>query len=262
MTSVTARHIALAGLAAVLAALAGCRGERSDKPPRQFLPDMDDQPKYKAQAESGFFADNRTMRVPDPRSVPFGRTGQVAFSPVSDDPDALTPSVIQRQRADLARLDDAFYRGLNADGSYAEFIPPSVTVDRALLARGRERFDIYCSVCHGVTGNGLGPVGQQWSYPIPTYHQDQYRPGGEKGQDGYLFHVIRNGVPNAPGVQPPMKMPAYADRVSERDAWAIVAYIRALQVSRQAPFDELSPSDRSQISSVETDAPLSQEARK
>lgn len=259
----TIRRVALVGLAATLAALAGCRGERSNKPPRQFLPDMDDQPKYKAQAESEFFADGRTMRDIDPRAVAFGRTGQVAYSPVSDDPDAITPQTIQRQRADLLRADDAYYRGVDGEGNYVRLIPASIPVSDQLLRRGRERFDIYCSVCHGVAGDGMGMVGQQWSYPIPSFHQDQYRQGGEKGQDGYLFHVIRNGVPNAPGVQPPLKMPSYADRVSERDAWAIVAYLRALQASHQVPVDELPVSDRTRLAGAgAADEPVSQEARK
>lgn len=226
--------VALACVASV-APSAGCRGDRTGKPPRQFFPDMDDQAKYKAQAESTFFADGRTMREPPRGTMPFGSTSVMGWGG-SEQEQAQAASWVSRDRADLLRADDAFYLGQNPDGSWVDVIP--VAVDRDLLERGRERYNIYCIVCHGAVGDGKGTVGLSWAYDLPTWHQDQYRRGGEKGQDGYLFHVIRNGVANAPGVQPPLKMPSYASQVSERDAWAIVGYLRALQEARSVPVRE------------------------
>ena len=102
-------------------------------------------------------------------------------------------------------------------------------------------------VCHNANGDGKGPVGNLWSYPLPTFHDTQYQPGEEKGADGYLFHVIRNGVPNAPGMMPALRMPAYRNQVNERDAWAIVAYVRALQASRAMPLNEVPAAQRREL---------------
>ena len=110
-----------------------------------------------------------------------------------------------------------------------------------MINRGQERFNIYCSVCHGFKGEGGDPknlkggvVGQRWLSPVPSYHDPKYSDSKVKtGQDGYIFSVIRNGVPDTEGK--PLKMPSYADKVGELDAWAIVAYVRVLQRSWHEP---------------------------
>lgn len=250
-------------LAALVAggALAGCRGERTAQRPRQFFPDMDEQPKYKAQAKSTFFKDyvdedgkrfGRTMREPVVGTVAFGRKAWgnefegVDFS----------------RRSDYLKADDQFYRGvspvLDADGRpvfdadgkpreiYLERMP--VAVNEELLALGQKKFEIFCIVCHGGTGMGDGLVGVRWSYPLPSWHTEQYQRGGEKGQDGYFFHVIRNGVPNVGESAPyPLKMQSYASKLSERESWAIIAYIRALQMSQSAPIDQLPERVRTEL---------------
>jgi len=228
-----ARLVAICLAAAPLGALAGCREDRSGEPPRQFFPGLDDQPKYKTQTEHAFFPDGRSARPPASGSVPFGRDYQPAAA-----------------RDAFLREDDALYRGTAPDGSWLERIPvESVLRDgesfRDLVELGRETFDIYCLPCHGGLAIGglsapyAGMVGARWSTPIPNLHGEQYQPGGERGQDGYLFHVIRNGVANEPGQQPPLRMPSYAEVVNEREAWAVVAYLRALQRSRSASFESL-----------------------
>lgn len=226
-------------LLALLAPLAGgCRGDRTDKPPRQFFPDMDDSPKVKPQTQSYFFEDGRAMREPVAGTAPFGR--HASLRPAS----AEAQRLIAMERDDMLAEDDALYRGVNPDGSYVERAPvrallgvaPGQPIDpqavASIIAQGREQFQINCLPCHGASGDGDGLVGQRWSAPIPSYHQPQYYPGGEKGQDGYIFHVIRNGVANTPGAEPPLRMPSYAENVSPREAWAIVLYIRALQRTR------------------------------
>lgn len=227
---------------ACVAASGGCRGERSNKPPRQFLPDMDDQPKYKAQSTSHFFQDfedksdgvkyGRTMRQPVAGTVPFGHYTEVGAASGFD---------FDTRRGDIVKEDPRFYTGKNPDGSWVQYIP--ARVDEAFVALGRENFGIYCLPCHGALGDGLGTVGIRWSYALPTWHQEQYLHGGEKGDDGYLFDVIRHGVPN-PGGAYPYKMPPYAAKVSERESWAIVAYLRVLQAAHESNISDLPDTDR------------------
>lgn len=216
---------ALIGLSAAL--LTGCRGDREDKPPRQFFPDMDDSPKWKAQSETEFFPDQRTMRPPVEGAVAYGRWGYNTPELLADE--ALAEQVLDR--ADLLAEDDAFYRGRGPDGRYITTIPTDVTPE--LIARGRERFNIYCAVCHGYTGSGDGMVGQRWTgLTVANFHDPKYTDPNEpdqKSADGYLFNVALDGIidPNTGAI----RMPPYRHALSERDAWAIVAYIRVLQES-------------------------------
>ncbi len=247
----TGGAIALAAIAGA-GLVAGCRGDRSDKSPRQFFPDMDDSPKWKPQTPSPMYADGRAMRQPPAGVVAFGRVDFVSDAPWAAD--------FTTQRADLLREDDALYRGVvgrSADGLrniYATRIP--IPVNRALLERGQERFNIYCAVCHGYTGEGAQPdsaqtpggsgafVGRRWGAPVPTYHDPKYSDPNEpdgKGTDGFLFYTAMHGVVDpATGAQ---RMPSYAHALSERDAWAVVAYIRALQASQRGTLADV-PADR------------------
>lgn len=105
-----------------------------------------------------------------------------------------------------------------------------------LLARGRERFGIFCSPCHGAGGDGTGMVVQR-GMPRPTsYHDDRLR----SAEDQYFFDVITNGHG---------AMYSYAARVPPADRWAIVAYIRALQLSRQASLDDVPADERARLES-------------
>jgi mono/diheme cytochrome c family protein len=247
-TQNTITSLALLAVAGVCVAgvLSGCRGDRSDKPPRQFFPDMDDAPKWKPQSESDFFADGRTMRVPVTGTVAFGRQGFVSSDDWADP--------FMQQRADLLKDDPAHYEGTNPDGSWVEMIPATVPVDAKLLARGQERYNISCSSCHGYLGDGKGMVGQAWSYPLPNFHDAKYQPGAteevvaadgrrvnrlaQTGLDGYIFHTARYGIAAAQHGQP-AKMPGYAHALTHEDSWAIVAYIRALQAQRRGTIDDV-----------------------
>jgi mono/diheme cytochrome c family protein len=236
-------------------ALAGCRGDVSENAPRQFLPDMDDQPKVKAQTESTFYAEytdedgnayGRSMRPPVPGTVPFGREAFVA--PIA--------GIDFSQREELLRPDDVVSTGrvltMNGEApvldefgnptfTYIERIPIPVTAE--LVRLGEKKFNIFCMPCHGQTGAGDGLVGERWSYALPTFHQEKNYPGGETGQDGLIFHIIRNGVAN-PGGQWPLKMPSYARKLSIEETWAVVAYIRALQINQRAKPDMLPENER------------------
>jgi mono/diheme cytochrome c family protein len=104
-----------------------------------------------------------------------------------------------------------------------------VAVDLALLQRGEERYKIFCSPCHGLQGDGNGMVAMRGMKHPPSYHQLRLR----QVPNGYLFDVVTNGFG---------QMLGYSAQISRRDTWAIIAYIRALQFSRNAPVSEL-PSD-------------------
>lgn len=229
-------------LAAAAAALPGCRGERSDEPPRQFLPDMDDQQKFKPQSETMFFADGRSMRPAVNGTVAFGRSANPA-----------APG-----RDLLLEADRGFATGTSGDGKYLDYIPESaiarfgdVQKDKqaaltAMMLRGQERFNIYCAACHGYTGEGAVPitqdnpsgaggmVGRRWASAPPSYHDPKYSDRAvDTGRDGYLFHVVREGVYDVDATTKERKyrMPAYGHAVNPTDAWAIVSYMRAIQAS-------------------------------
>jgi mono/diheme cytochrome c family protein len=215
----------------VVSSLPGCRGERSDKPPHQFFPDLDDAPKWKPQTASEFFADGRTMRRPVEGTVAYGRFD-------FDYAEASWTEPFKAERDDFLKDGDAYYRGEESPGKYIRTIPIAVTPE--LLARGAERFNIYCAVCHGYNGSGNGMVGQRWTgLTVANFHDPKYTDPSEpdqKSADGFIFHTAMEGVPNPADIKSP-KMPGYRHALSERDVWAIVAHIRALQQS--VPLDQV-----------------------
>ncbi len=224
--------------------LAGCRGERSEKPPRQLFPDLDDQPRFKVQRQTEFFEDGRTMRPVVEGTVPWGRTPVDVEAEVFDGEAWAADYRVQRAR--FLAEDDAIYLGETGTGGeetdpsrWIERIP--ITVDRELIELGRKNFNIYCATCHGYEGDGMGTVGQRWAGQIvANYHDPKYKdPAQFTGRDGYLFYVGRNGLYDANGA---LRMPPFKHAVDEREMWGIVAYIRALQASRGVPVDsELVP---------------------
>lgn len=127
--------------------------------------------------------------------------------------------------------DEAFFTG-KVEGKLVAELPLSVNV--GLLARGRERFDIFCSVCHGLNGNGNGMIVQRGFPNPPTFHLERLR----EAPDGHFFDVITNGY----GVMYP-----YGSRVEPEDRWSIVAYIRALQLSRAVSWDDLLPEEQQKL---------------
>jgi mono/diheme cytochrome c family protein len=191
----------LLSLAIMLGLLAGCRGQTSrENTPIVGIRNMYDQPRYEMQSESDFFSDHRTMRP-------------LVEGVVAHDED-VDPQVA------LGRLED--------ESGYVMTIPESVIKRnggmQALLERGKNRFGIYCSPCHDNTGSGEGLVKRRAvasgaaAFVPPTFHQDRIR----HMPDGQLFATITNGKSN---------MPPYAMQIKVDDRWAIVSYVRALQVA-------------------------------
>jgi|SRR5215467_12702291 len=162
--------------------------------------DMHLQPYNRPLSKSDFFADNRSARLPV--------DGTVA-------------------RGDL-REDTYFYTGRigSADGDYFPFPINSQTMER-----GRERFNIYCTPCHGRVGDGNGFIPSRGLRRPPSYHIERLR----KVPVGYFFDVMTNGF----GV-----MPDYASQISPADRWAIAAYIRALQFSQNATAADIPPGQK------------------
>ena len=242
-TRSTASVLCLAAAAAggLCAPLAGCRGDRSDKPPRRFIPDMDHQPKWKPQSQSEFFVDGRAQRTPDPRTVAFGTAD---FDPETYADAAWSASFLD-ERADTLKEDTAFYTGKDASGAYVQYMPVEVTAE--LIEHGQERFNIYCTPCHGYLADGQGSVAKKgYKNPPANLLLSTYTDrAGATGADGYIFHVARHGLTNPANGQ--LRMPGYGHALSERDAWAVVAYVRALQTSQNVPIGELTPGQRSML---------------
>lgn len=247
-----------ATLAAVATGVSGCRGDRSSKPPRQFFPDLDDQLKWRPQSQTPFFKDGRSQREPvgeynpelfayESKTVAFGRSAMAPVDPSKPGNEWAKPFV--QQRADLLKDSDAFYEGRDSDGTFLAKMPVEVTAE--LIKRGRERYGIYCAVCHGYSGDGKGMVGAQWAAPLPNYHDDKYKKPDPKDakvelwKDGYIFHVARYGV--ITGTPAQQKMPGYAHALSTQDTWAVVAYIRALQESRSGVIGDVPEGERQKL---------------
>ena len=162
--------------------------------------DMHDQPRLKPFGKSTFFADHRAMRPLVPNTVARGRLNEDAH----------------------------LFLG-KVDGKDAETFPMPIT--KEILARGRERFGIYCINCHGMLGDGNGMIVSRGLKRPPSYHIERL----QKSPPGYFFDVITNGFG---------AMYDQADRINPKDRWAIVAYVRALQLSQNVKFDELSEQER------------------
>ena len=128
--------------------------------------------------------------------------------------------------------DDLLYTGKGPDGKFSDTFPFPVTKD--VVLRGQQRFNVYCTPCHDRTGSGEGMIVRRGFRRPPTYHSDRLR----QVTNGYIYDVITNGF----GV-----MPDYSAQIPVRDRWAIVAYVRALQLSQQVPLNDLPADARGQV---------------
>ncbi len=178
--------------------LFACRGQTMETPPVHVVWNMDEQRRYEAFEKNEFFTDNRAMRHPVEGTI---------------------------HRGGL-RNNKALYQGINEDSSFVEEIPIAVT--KEVLLRGQEQFNIYCTPCHGVTGNGRGVIitGGYGFVPPPSFHSERLR----NMPPGQIYSAITNGV---------RTMFSYANQIPVRNRWAIVAYIQALQKSQSVSGSEL-----------------------
>jgi mono/diheme cytochrome c family protein len=173
--------------------------------------DMQDQPRYKAYKKSDFFADKRASRDPVEGTVARGQLheNKAFYTGKIDNPNLNAP---------VATTTDA--TGNTLVSSFPNDIDEfPVPVTKELVDRGQDRYNIYCIVCHGPVGNGDGMIVRRGFPKPPTYHDDRLR----NAPVGHFFDVMTNGWG---------KMNSYAYQIQPADRWAIVAYIRALQVSQ------------------------------
>lgn len=188
----------------VLAAIVtGCVGMESEEPPIVGIRNMYNQPRYDTQERQPFFPDQRSMRP-------------AVDGAVSREMVKLLPWATGRDAKGERWIMEVPQALIQRNGGNAKF-----------LARGQERYNIYCSVCHSISGDGKGMVSRRAAalgaagLIAPTFHDDRLR----GIPDGQLYATITNGVRN---------MPSYAHNIPVDDRWAIVHYVRALQLS-QAP---------------------------
>ncbi len=165
--------------------------------------DMQDQPRYKTLGYSQFFQDGRDSRPLPPGTVARGELNQ----------------------------DVAFYQG-KVNGVDIDYFPMPITAE--VIERGHQRFDIYCSPCHGRVGNGLGMIVRRGLKQPPSYHIDRLR----TAPVGHFFDVVTNGYG---------AMLNYAAQIQPRDRWAIISYIRALQYSQNASVSDLPAEVKAQL---------------
>lgn len=173
--------------------------------------DMQDQPRYKTYKKSDFFADKRGSRDKVLGTVARGQLNENKgfYTGKIDNPD---PNVQVQTTTNAA--------GNTIVTSFPNDIDEfPIPVTKELVERGQERYNIHCIVCHGPVGNGDGMIVRRGFSPPPTYHDDRLR----NAPVGHFFDVITNGWG---------KMSSYSYAIQPADRWAIVAYIRALQVSQ------------------------------
>src|SRR6056297_371871 len=192
----------IASLLFISLLLMSCRGQLSEKPPISPQQNMQFQDRFNAQEKNEFFANNMSMRPPVEGTIARGEL----------------------------RQNSVLYEGRDENGEFVTEIPFEVT--RSFLYRGKERYDIFCTPCHGAIGDGQGIImtGQYGYVPAPSYH----RQASYDMPDGQFYSAIAEGI---------RSMPAYNTQIKVEDRWAIVAYIRALQRSQNVPREEIEEYD-------------------
>ncbi|MGH8124306.1 MAG: c-type cytochrome [Rhodanobacteraceae bacterium] len=212
------RNVAVCVFAA--ATLTGC--ERG-------MHEMYDQPKYKPLTSSPLWSNGNSSRPQVPGTEPYSAGALAGVSSGRMDRVKLVPpagpvSGVDAEGKPLARA------GAAASPGFSDPLP----ITMKLLERGRQRFDVYCAPCHSRVGDGDGMIAERGFPHPPSYHTPALR----KAPDSHFYKVISDGY----GVMYP-----YADRISPHDRWAIVAYIRALQLSQDAPKSDLSAQDMQEL---------------
>jgi mono/diheme cytochrome c family protein len=209
--------------AAAVVSVAGFRGDKFTLPPIQIVPDMKHQPKVITQHPSRFFVDGRADHPPVAGTVPVGYSL----------PKRYFQSGANNRSADSGFTGQLTYRDTGLTGEfYGEGIPE--TVNAAFLARGRERYEIHCAVCHGRTGEGNGIAKSFGLATVASLQDDRIK----AQPDGQIYSTIVNGKGT---------MGAYGPNISVSDRWAIVSYVRALHKSQGVKASELDPETQAQL---------------
>jgi mono/diheme cytochrome c family protein len=217
----------LAAIAVI--SLAGFRGTHSPQPPIEIFVDMVRNPRYDPQHESDFYSDTRAARAPVKGTVPLGYNLPGAFLSTGANNNKL-------DQAPGAFSNGTDYYSTGRIGeSYGDGIP--LKVDRDLLQRGQERFNINCAVCHGPVGLGNGITTQYGLVGVANFHDARIR----TMPDGQIFNTITWGKNT---------MGAYGSNITVEDRWAIISYIRALEKSDGASINDVPVGERAQLESA------------
>lgn len=194
----------------------GWQGQISTNNPIEVFQDMDHQYKLRAQKQSDFFANGMVSRKPVEGTLPMGY-------------EMPEKAISKGGKTDprLGLADDYYSTGLFGEFFGAGF-PDELEVDQAMLDRGEQRYSIYCSVCHGESGDGKGVVATFWLGGVlpPTANLIDGRVTAMP--EGQIFHTITHGK----GLMGP-----YGGNIPPNDRWAITAYLRALQLSQKADLN-------------------------
>ena len=197
----------------VVVSFAGFRGSKSARSPIQLFDDMDAQAKVNPQASNDFFANRQGGRYRVPGTVPMG----------FEVPTVAASAGGKQSLSGYALADDYLNTGKMGE-FYGHGLPEEVTADVALLKRGEEKYGIYCSICHGASGNGAGVISKYGMAPanlvVPPFNDPVQRP------DGNIYDVIVNGK----GL-----MGGYGANLTLEDRWAVVSYVRVLQQRSKMP---------------------------
>jgi hypothetical protein len=224
----------LTGVAIV--AVFGFRGQKSTGSPIEVFPDMVRQPRVRPQAPFEFFADGRGARAPIAGTVPMGYDMPKAVSEPSPQP-----------RLGFSEGTDYYNTG-RMGTNWGTGLPMILTGD--LMERGKQRFNINCAVCHGMTAAGDGITKQYGLATVVSLQDERIR----KMADGEIFNTITNGKNT---------MLAYGPNVMVNDRWAIISYLRALQRSQNATEADVPPDHRAELDKpAETKAGPKPEASK
>lgn len=202
---------AILGMAVL--ALFGIPGTKFERPPFRVFPDMDDQDKIKGQKPSQFFEDGKGSRLPVAGTVP-----------MSGDEGVFSVEFGEGRTG-------YYYTGLG-EGYYGTGMPEELELTpetvESFLARGEERYGIFCAICHGESGDGGGTVSKLGLNGVRNLHEEGFQPANYP--DGFMYHVIAHGK----GL-----MGAYGMNIPVEDRWAIVAYVRAMQEAREVSEEDL-----------------------
>ncbi|MBC8125858.1 MAG: cytochrome c [Gloeobacteraceae cyanobacterium ES-bin-144] len=206
--------LAYALIALLVVGILGIRGQKFAKPPIRVFPDMDNQDKLKAQQPDAFFADNHGGRLPVSQTQPrgFNEGGEKTIGGIPE--------------YEFGGQTGYYYTGQVGD-YFGNGMPEELdlTTESAgeLIRRGKERYGIYCAVCHGASGDGNGITA---TYGVPVANNANAKLNAISAEvypDGRLFETITNGK----GL-----MGAYGYNIPVRDRWAIIAYIHTLQAAK------------------------------
>jgi len=203
---------------------------------------MASQPKYIPLRSSTFFEDGKSGRPLVEGTVPHGfeRTDTAFYTGKTSSgsaPGAPSPPTAGQPSPPAQAGAIAANRAANVSPSAGNDVTAfPIQVTQAVLERGQQRFNIYCAPCHGMLGYGDGMVVQRGFRQPPSYHQDRLR----QAPVGHFFEVITNGFG---------AMPDYSTQVTPMDRWAIIAYIRALQLSQNSNVADVPPDQRGKLDS-------------